>query len=263
MSAQQSTPRDEPAEVTPQSAPSRGTDAVARTVYLQAPGRAPEPGSLMVRLAGVYVTSFALTSVLVLGTWLWARGQRVPPTPPAPEIRIVEVEKQVPVPIPVPVLVPAPAPVVEPVVVRPGPRPAPRPNPSPAPKPAPEPAAPAPTVTVRPQPLAPAPVVTEASAAPAAVQALTGVYRGRGAGDELLLELLFGPDGKLSGRTARGGKSADATGTWEQVGDLVSFVLLERSGEERMAYSGSVGSVGASGRMSAGGTNVGKFQVGR
>jgi hypothetical protein len=249
---------------TPMSAQSRGSEAVARTVYLSAPDRGPAPGSLTARLAFVYLTSFVVTSGVILATWAGLRMNRPPPAPPpAPEVRIVEVEKQVPVPVPVPVPVEvaAPAPPSPAVRPSPAPRPSPRPpaRPEPAPQPAPVTPAPAPVVVVKPDPAPVAPVAP----APASVTRLAGVYRGRGAGEDLLLELAFGADGKLTGRAARGGKTVDASGTWEQVGDVVSFVLLERSGDRRVAYSGSATGAGASGRMTVGGDNVGKFSVAR
>lgn len=262
MSAQPQNPSEEPATSTPMTAPSRGSEAVARTVYLAAPTRPTDPASMTARLAIVYLSAFVMTTVAVLGTWGWLRAHRPPPAPPpAPEVRIVEVEKQVPVPVPVPVPVevpapPPPAPVAQPVArpTRPAPAKAKAP---PVVEPAP---VPAPVVVVKPDPPAPPPAPPPP---PAAVSKLGGVYRGRGAGEDLLIELVFGSEGRLTGRAARGGKTVDASGTWEQAGDVVSFVLLERSGDQRVAYSGSVGASSASGRMTVGGANVGKFSVAR
>jgi hypothetical protein len=94
------------------------------------------------------LSAFAMTTIVVLGSWTALSLTRPERVVPPPQIQIVEVEKQVPVPVPVPVPV-----FTEPAPVAVAPRPRPRPSPRPSPR-----AAPEPVLIVEPAPVAPAPL---------------------------------------------------------------------------------------------------------
>ncbi|MCA9494600.1 MAG: hypothetical protein KC621_31950, partial [Myxococcales bacterium] len=146
---------------------------------------------------------------------------------------------------------------------RPSPRPSPRPRPkpAPAPEPVPEPVVVAPAPAPVPPPAPPPP---PAPVVPAQAKALSGAYSVKGGGDPLSISLSFGADGKLVGKVMRaGGSEVPASGTYQIIGDEVSFVLLENAGEQRIAFSGTVDDSGADGRMTLGGQNLGRFSVER
>jgi hypothetical protein len=244
--------------------PNASREAIHRTVYLQAPPRRDH--SLTARLAIVFLTSFASTTLVVLASWGLLTRDR-PPAPMPQEVRVVEVERHVPVPVPVPFRVEvAPTPVP---VVTPAPRPSQRPR-----RPRPAPVAQAPIVEPEPilvesQPPTPVPVVAPppppVAVVPAAAEKLSGTYAGKADGQDVVFQLVFGPEGSVQATIVPqdGSPRRTASGEYKLDGTAATIMLMEKDVADPVVYTGTVDGSSADGRMTSGTRSVGRFSVGR